>query len=55
MTWNALDVHDTERDYDPNEDPDTDAATTPEEVEEDSDRDQAEGGRESSTGPADEQ
>jgi hypothetical protein len=37
-------VHfETEQQYDPDEDPDTESATTPEEVEHDSERDQAEG------------
>jgi hypothetical protein len=34
---------DTEKPYDPAEDPDTEPATTPDEVQRDSERDQAEG------------
>lgn len=44
---NARGVHsEDETRYDPDEDPDTDAATTPDEVEQDSQRDQAEGSEE---------
>jgi hypothetical protein len=47
--WNTTGVQ-TESQQEPDEDPDTGAATTPEEVDGDADRDQAEGGEEPQEG-----
>lgn len=44
--WNTCLVQRESQQYEPDEDPDTEAATTPEEVEGDTERDQAEGAEE---------
>ena len=48
--WNTTGVQTETQQYEPDEDPDTGAATTPEEVDGDAERDQAEGGEEPQEG-----